>query len=388
MSQWTRSWYASQSKFDDRFFGLNISPVSFENQTVRMVVHPHVYGSMWRLTFSNRYGIYPLTLDNVTLASQRKGQTIEDPVASVTFKGKSRVVIPVGEEVHSDPITLNAKPNADLTISLFTPIYTKVSTWHFTPARSTYIAEGNETRSNDAALFNTTIHSYYWLTALDVMTTKADAPKLFVVMGDSIAEGYASSLNGNKRWPDILKNRVSQIDPKLQICILNAGLTGNMLLRDAKDIEHGATLGLANAGERMLDRLDRDGLSQLGINGLIFHGGINDIFGDATAEQLIKGMEEVANRAKQKQVKTAISTITPFGGSAFFTDKREEVRQKVNHWIRSNTAFDRIIDLDQTLADPKKTSQLLHTYAAVDKSHPNDDGNNAIAQTIPLSFLF
>lgn len=160
MSQWQRSWYASQAPFDDRFFGQTFSLVSFETQTVRMVIHPHVYGSTWRLKFSNRYGYYPLTLDHVTIATQHKNQTIEDQdIIDVTFGGKSKVIIPVGEEVYSDSVTFHGDPNADITISLFTPMYTKASTWHFSPARSTYVAQGNQTKANDATLFDTKIHS-------------------------------------------------------------------------------------------------------------------------------------------------------------------------------------------------------------------------------------
>lgn len=98
MSQWKRSWYASQTQFDDRFFGHAFSHVSFENQTVRMVIHPHDYGSIWRIKLSNRYGIYPLTLDNVTLASKPRNVNMEDQeIVNVTFNRSSKVVIPVGE---------------------------------------------------------------------------------------------------------------------------------------------------------------------------------------------------------------------------------------------------------------------------------------------------
>lgn len=74
-----------------------------------------------------------------------------------------------------------------------------------------------------------------------------------------------------------MQKHVQQANPDQPITILNAGLSGNMILRDARHIDFGATLGLANAGERMLDRLERDGLSQLGLKGMIFHGAINDI---------------------------------------------------------------------------------------------------------------
>lgn len=95
-------------------------------------------------------------------------------------------------------------------------------------------------------------------------------------------------------------------------------------------------------------------------------------------------MKDVADRAKKQHIKTAIATITPFGGSS---EEREEVRQRVNQWIRENTKFDLVIDLDQTLADPQYPSQLLHTYDSGDKAHPNDEGNKAIANAIPLSFV-
>lgn len=391
MSQWKRSWYASQTQFDDRFFGHAFSHASFENQTVRMVIHPHDYGSIWRIKFSNLYGVYPLTLDSVTLASHRNNVNFDDQdVGNVTFKGSSKIVIPVGKELYSDPISYHADPSTDLTISLYLPVYTKVSTWHFSPARSTYIAQGNQTKVNDGKIFDTSTHSYYWLTALDVevMSSEVD-PGVFVVMGDSITEGYASSLNANQRWPDLLLNRIRQVSHAQPFpSILNAGLTGNMILRDARDVEEGAALGLANAGERMLDRLEREGFTQPGLKGIIFNCGINDIFGDATSEQLIRGLNEMIDRTKKQHLKVAICTVTPFGKSHFFTDEREKVRQEVNQWIRSNAQTDLIIDLDRTLADPQEPTQMLHIYDSGDKAHPNDDGNKAIAEAIPLSFFY
>lgn len=88
MSKWIGSWHASQTKFDTRFFGLTFPQVSFENQTLRMVVHPHASGSKLRLKFSNRYGVKPVTVGKITVARHiQDGKIVTQTDVDVNFQG-------------------------------------------------------------------------------------------------------------------------------------------------------------------------------------------------------------------------------------------------------------------------------------------------------------
>ncbi|PTM58612.1 SGNH/GDSL hydrolase family protein [Desmospora activa] len=388
MTRWIGSWHASQTKFDTRFFDFTFPQVSFENQTLRMVVHPHAPGSILRLKFSNRYGVEPLTIGKVTVARHlHDGKINTQTDGDVTFQGESSVTIPVGEEIYSDPVSFKVNAQSDLAVSMYLPSYTKTSTWHFTPARSTYVATGDHTKESDTTHFNTIIDSYYWLTGLDVMT-EAEHSCVIVAIGDSITEGFSSTLNANHRWPDFLRDRVYQEYPKLNCSVLNAGITGNLISIDVADVEGGADLGLANAGEKTPIRLHWDVFSQTGVTDVILLQGINDIFGNADADQIIASMKEVATKVQQRNLRIFIGTITPFAHSDYYSEDKEAIRQKVNQWIRSNEIVDGIIDFDQALANPQTPNKIHPAYDSGDHLHPNDEGFKAFAYAVPLSLFF
>ncbi|MGG3622141.1 SGNH/GDSL hydrolase family protein [Bacillus gobiensis] len=387
MSKWIGSWHASQTKFDTRFFGLTFPQVSFENQTLRMVVHPHASGSKLRLKFSNRYGVKPVTVGKITVARHiQDGKIVTQTDVDVNFQGGPSVTIPVGEEVYSDPVSFKVDAKSDLAVSIYLPSYTKISTWHLTTAQSTYVADGNQTKVSDAIHFKKKIDSYYWLTSLDVMTEKKNS-RVIVALGDSITEGFTSPLNANHRWTDFFWDRVHQEYPDLNLSILNAGISGNQILKDEADVKDEAGVGLANAGEKALTRLHWDVFSQTGVKDVIFLEGINDIFENADADQIIAGMKEVATKAHYRNLRIFIGTIVPFGNTDYYSEEKEHVRQDVNKWIRSNEIFDGVIDFDQALADPQIPNQILPEYDSGDHLHPNNEGYKALAYAVPLSFF-
>jgi lysophospholipase L1-like esterase len=382
MSNWIGSWHASQTKFDTRFFDLTFSQDVFENQTVRMVIHPHASGSKLRLKFSNRYGLQPLTIGKVTVARHiQDGRTVPQTAVDVTFQNELTVTIPNGEERYSDPISFELDAKSDLAVSIYLPVHTKVSTWHFSPEQSTYVADGNQTKDSDITRFKTIVDSYYWLTGMDVMTEDENS-YVFVAFGDSITEGVSSTLNSNHRWPDFFRDRVRRKYPDLNLSILNAGISGNQILKD------GTEVGLTNAGEKAITRMYWDVLPQNGVTDIIFLEGINDIgLGNANADQIIEGMKKIAAMAHHQNLRIFIGTIIPFGGADYFSKEKENTRQVVNQWIRSNEIFDGVIDFDQALADPQKPHHLLPAYDSGDHLHPNDEGFKTLANTIPLSLF-
>ena len=65
-----------------------------------------------------------------------------------------------------------------------------------------------------------------------------------VTLGDSITDGALSTLDTNRRWPDVLAGRL-QVDSKTaHLSVLNEGIGGNRLLREG-------------AGQAALARFDR-----------------------------------------------------------------------------------------------------------------------------------
>jgi hypothetical protein len=61
-SHWVGSWSASPSDADNQ---------GFNDQTLRMILTPHLAGSTLRVHVSNRFGSQPLTLDRVSIAERQ-----------------------------------------------------------------------------------------------------------------------------------------------------------------------------------------------------------------------------------------------------------------------------------------------------------------------------
>ena len=89
-----------------------------------------------------------------------------------------------------------------------------------------------------------------------------------VTLGDSITDGARSTVDANRRWPNILSDRLLAQRGK-KIAVLDAGIGGNRILHDAS--------GNVRFGVNSLARFDRDVLAQPGVKYVIVLEGINDI---------------------------------------------------------------------------------------------------------------
>ena len=67
--------------------------------------------------------------------------------------------------------------------------------------------------------------------------------------------------------------------------------------------------------------------------------------------------------------------------------EKEALRQQLNAWLRSNSPFDAVIDLDAALRDPADPSRMAAAYDSGDHLHPGDAGNRAMAEAVDLEIL-
>src|SRR6185437_8578292 len=129
-----------------------------------------------------------------------------------------------------------------------------------------------------------------------------------VTRGDSITDGFNSTPDANRRWPDDLARRLNAMtDPTLSI--VNAGLVGNELL--APVFCH------PQYGVPALARLNRDVFSQAGACEVIVLEGVNDLAYGATAEQIISADKRIITQAHGRHLRAFGATLTPFGGAVF-----------------------------------------------------------------------
>ena len=376
---WVGSWAASPQASN----GSGVAQRGFNNQTIRLIVHPHLTGSQIRIRLSNTFGTQPVTFGKVDVALQSTGADIEaGSDQQVTFNnGQSSVMIPPGQEVWSDPVEFNVEGDQNLAVSIYMPNGTGPVTYHPLASSTNYVfsGEGDHTSDTSANASTSTMSSWYWLDGVSILSSPSVKGSI-VTLGDSITDGVHSTPDANHRWPDYLADRIEQPGSTLKMSVLDEGINANRIWQDASPI--------FGANQNALDRLDRDVLSQDGVKDVILLEGINDIgHGNYDPQSVINGMKQIIDRVHAKGLRIFGGTLTPIGGSKYDNPQAEQTREAVNTWIRTGGAFDGIIDFAKATENPNQPQKILPQYDSGDELHPNDAGYQAMANAIDLKIL-
>ncbi|HVY28372.1 MAG TPA: SGNH/GDSL hydrolase family protein [Polyangiaceae bacterium] len=345
---------------------------AFNDQTLRQVVHTSIGGTSVRVRLSNAFGNQPLSIDNVHVAERASGASIVPQTdQTLKFAGQGTATISAGQSLTSDAVTFAVKPLADLVVSFHIQNNPGGTTAHGTGLQDNYIASGN-VAGNETLNGAQTKGNYFFLTNVDVQN--AAAWGAVVTLGASITDGVASGGNDNRRWPNDLAKRLS--DMKIPVGVLNEGISGNKLLVDG-------------AGESALKRFDRDVLSQPGVRWVIFSDDpINDLGSGnpPSGAQLIDGLKQLVKNAHDNGIEFWCSTLTPYEGSGGWKPEGETARAAIISFIKQpDSGCDKIVDQDTATHDPTKPTWFLPANDAGDHLHPNEKGLQAIADAVPLS---
>ena len=222
MDQFEADVYANQGLFP------NLALAQFfDDQSLRLIVAPHLGGSSLRLHFSNRFRKNPVRLDGIYVGLAESGAALA-PGSNrpVSFDGQSTVSIAPGTEAVSDPVSLSFAPFQDLAVSFEVSGLAQAADYHLTAQQVSYLSyvPGAYGADEDAPLFIATVSSWYVLNAIDVQAPGSTGA--VVAFGDSLTDGYLSSYNQNARWPDDLARRLlAHGGPGLSV--LDAGISGN-----------------------------------------------------------------------------------------------------------------------------------------------------------------
>jgi lysophospholipase L1-like esterase len=348
---------------------------SFNQQTLRQIVHTSIAGTSARVELSNAFGAQPLAIADVHVALRSSGSTITAGTDhTATFGGSTSTTIPVGGSAVSDAIALSVPALSDVSVSVYLPQSTGSSTYHQQGTATNYIASGDV--SGNASLSGAqTTGSYYFLSNLDVQNSAAQGA--VVTLGASITDGVASATDSNHRWPNDLAVRLA--NSGRTIGVLNQGISGNRLLVDG-------------AGQSALNRFSRDVLAQPGVGWVIFSDDpINDLGSTSpppTSAQLIAGVTQLISLAHQNGIKFLCSTLTPYQGAGYWTQQGETAREAFNAFVRgAGSGCDGVVDQDVATHDPANPTKYLPAYDSGDHLHPNEAGLQAIANAVDLNLF-
>ncbi|HEY0808152.1 MAG TPA: GDSL-type esterase/lipase family protein, partial [Pseudonocardiaceae bacterium] len=360
---WTGTWAVAPQS----------SGTTFNNQTLRQIVHTSISGSAARIHLSNAFGNQAVRIADVHIAQRTSGSSVNlGTDRTVTFGGQTSTTIPAGGSAVSDSIAFAVNAQSDVAISIFLPNGTGPATFHQVGNQTNFSVSGDA--GGNGSLANAqTFGSYFFLANLDVQNTAALGA--VVTLGASITDGIASRSDVNRRWPNDLASRL--ISAGQTVGVLNEGISGNQLLRDG-------------AGQSALNRFSRDVLSQPNVRWVIFADDpINDLGSNnppPSSTQLINGIQQLISQAHQAGIKFFCSTLTPFQGSGGWSPNNETERGAIDSFIRgAGSGCDAIVDQDTATHDPAHPTQYLPSLDSGDHLHPNEGGLQAIANAVPLN---
>jgi lysophospholipase L1-like esterase len=363
---------------------------AYENVTLTQIVRLSEGGDKLRVRFSNRYGPGPLTIGAARIYRiDDAGKEIAGSSRALSFGGDASAVIPRGAPFVSDSVTLAVPSLSRLKVEFYLPKPTGPCTCHLTGQDELAVSPpgnfvGKAFEPASKAQFRA------FLSGVDV-----DSPKALgtiVAYGDSITDGVGSTPGQNRRWPDILANRLQAAGKHWAVA--NQAISGNRVLSPGM-------------GESALSRFDEDVLSLPNVKYIILFEGVNDLgnrFGPTrgpgggpalpgldqpqiTVEEMIAGYKQIVARAHEKGIKVIASPIGPYKGASYWTEEGEAARQKIADWMLNSGTFDGIVRIDTAFADPADPRQYRDGYHMGDHLHGSDAGLKAVGDSIDLNLF-
>lgn len=376
--------------------------VEVNDQTLRQIVRTSIGGSRVRVGFTNVFGTTPLDIGAAHIAVRATGPGIEPGTGvPLTFNGSPSATIEAGSVIISDAADVDVPALGELAVDIYLPedIWTARSPASGLRAAWTtnYISPRGDHAGLEQFPDESTLSSWLFLSRVEVLAP-ADTT-VIVTLGDSITEGYGSTADTNRRWPDVLATRLADARGDDAPAVLNVAISGNRVLRGNDGAFQTATSNgeeppnpNAGFGPSALERFDRDVLLQPGVTHVVVLASINDIGmtsdpATPSVEELIAGHRALIQRAHAHGLTIYGGTLTPFEGARYFTEEGETKRQAVNAWIRTGGAYDGVIDFDAVVRDSSNPRRILPMYHPGDWLHPNDEGYRALGEAIDLTLF-
>ena len=425
---WVGAWSTAPTEIGIK--GYEYITAELKNVTCRSVIVPTASGTKIRVRFSNYYGDKPLTLDSITIAKCTGGANVDSStMKAVTFnEGSPIVTIPAGKEVYSDEIKFDVEAMQEVAISFYARNLSEIKTAGLSGSRSYLAFNGDQTRTESFSIsteislspivkqilkailgFDPTniAMSYSFikvtpcLATLDVYAEGENAYTVAVVGDSTISNEFPQYLG-----EEIFKQGATNVG------VIGKGIIGNRL--GGEGLGYGSLI----FGESMLDRLERDVISQSGVKYAIIKIGANDIMHPVctdiqqqypgikqpTAQEIINDFKKAFSALHNAGIKVIVIGITQWkgntrdylgtGGKYVRTDaefKHDwQIALDVNEWLATTAAsqglHDGYVNFNDISANPNDPEAFLPEYT-IDGAHPSDLLQHIWAQNFPLSLI-
>ncbi len=353
--------------------------------TVRMQMQMTVPGKGLKLHLSNFYDKQTAVIQRISVSVATEGNEMDDQRCKmVTFGGSLQCQIPYENTVISDPVDFSLRAGEVLVVNLYFKDFTRLSTGCRGEELflKRWCCDGDQTQA--AAL------PYGTEAAADMCpflhTIEVLAPETaysVVAFGDSITA---------QTWPDRLKRRVMEMGRE-DVAVVRKGIGGSRILREYNVRMYDPY------GKKGLDRFAREVLLP-GVKKVFILHGINDIIHPTenvdryrpkselpTAREMIEGLQYYIDTAHAHGIQVYLSPILPFRGHGAFCPEREAIRAEVNRWIRHEAPVEGVLSFADAVADPQSPLAMAPAYDCGDHLHPSDAGAQAMADSIPETYI-
>ena len=381
--KWVTTWGTAEEKCDTTKDAM--PKMTLTDTTVRQIIRVTTGGQKLRLRLSNQYGESDVEIQSLHLAKQVQADASTIDVSTdavVKVNGSEQFTIPKGKVIVTDEVDFSVNALDNVAISAyFGAAPTQNITGHRGARATTYQVAGNQV---SAEAFSSVKKTTSWFFLADASIWSPDKSKAVVCFGDSITDGYGTDATylGKKpdsytRWIDYFAKRLQANESTTHISLINEGIGANSILGSYP----------TDAGK---DRFKRDLLEHDGVAYCIILFGVNDLNSlrdTSKYDQLLPEYQKMIQLCHENGIKVYGAPILPFGTSDYYSEASEEVRTKINNWMRSTDSnLDGIIDFESAVADPQNPKNILEEYTHEDGLHPYD-GYEAMANAIDLNMF-
>jgi hypothetical protein len=403
-------------------------PPQANNQTLRMIVKPDLWGDTMRVRLSNYFGTGPVTFTHVAVGLHSySGATVAGTNTTLRFNGKTSVTVPAGQRVFSDAVKLpwvngdegdgedgvsSAVDGRNLAISIYIAGQSGPMTSHGTALQESFLGKpggGDHTLDALDTAYPYEMSSWLFVDGVDVLA--AGDTRVLVGAGSSSVDGSITTPGNNDRFLNWMSRRLHDAFGQ-HVSVVNAGIGGDVAATPNTTTTPNADTCAPNPNpdptkaqtrplrEVLPERFDRDVLGASGVTDVIFYAGTNDFGDNIPSCQSINSLKAMVTKLHSQGITAIGGTLISNVHQAGTNTATYVAHDQINQFILKSGAFDSTADfygatIDPNNIDPVSGFPVLRADFQIhsdpdgtpDFLHLGRNGAQAEAETLKIGFF-